>query len=262
MLHCYNRKAGMKRNYLRTLLCILQMTTFWSLSAGRLVEYKKYREIRRKLSYFLKNYRNSTSTIAKAAEAGRYDVVQDFLQYSVSWNKKNDAVIQAARSGHLSIVRLLIDHGADLSCYSGQPLIEALNGENKATYEFILNSIDNLESYLGGRGNYAFRVACKIGDLQVAQRIQKLPEVDINDLQGFTLRLAFLYNEIAGVRYLLQYGARVDFFDKKWILRFLPLFIGMEDQLKKNTQKSSKEQKKVLQSAIVEYCLRARLLEK
>ena len=129
------------------------------------------------------------------------------------------ALIQAAGMGHTSLVRSLLQYGADPDARDRQgfpPLLRALrSGQTVAALELIKHKTVDLGAVDHG-GNTALHRACQSPSDRhcVRQLIQEKVPLEPRNLQGWTpLHACARYGRMYGATYLLDAGVGIDVTD-------------------------------------------------
>ncbi|KAH0828255.1 ankyrin [Fonsecaea pedrosoi] len=156
-----------------------------------------------------------TLPLEEAAASGNMSVVQLLLAYGVDLNHRNrdgwSAIHWAAEEGHLEIVRMLLDHGANLnavSSYGTSPLHCAANGGHVSIVNLLLlQGADRHKTTC--HGWTALHHAAFMGHSHVVQRLLEDGSIrstaSQQDNHGWSvLHLAVHSRDLATVRVLLD----------------------------------------------------------
>ncbi len=186
--------------------------------------------------------KRTNSAFIQAVKASKRRETRNCLKNGADVNQvvEGQAAIHiACENGEYSIVKMLIDFGADLNLTDKQgrsPLIIALCGESYQNLSVLLNS-DLIESHKKGSllfPNCDRSLYQPIIDLLMEHTLQW----DIEDnLGGTALAYAVLLQDVQMVRALLQAGARCDARDDKDLKVFDRAVLAQADEIQKELEK-------------------------
>ncbi|KAJ7076765.1 ankyrin repeat-containing domain protein [Mycena belliarum] len=154
-----------------------------------------------------------------ASENGRISVVQLLLDHGADVNAKrgrNETVLHATCcKGHKRVAQLLIDHGADLNC-SGGKYGTALQAAISEGYQEIAQLLLDRGADVNARGRRfetALHAASYVGNTKVIQLlIDHGADVNAKGRDGTALQAASAsqYHNVAVIQLLLEHGADIN----------------------------------------------------
>jgi bla regulator protein blaR1 len=157
--------------------------------------------------------------LAEAGEAGRKDIIEEFLNagFDVNTVAEGDgtALIGASKGGHTELVRWLIERGADVSLASkgdGNPLINAARNGHIDIIRILLDAGANINEVVPGDENPIIQAASHGREKAVKLLIERGADVNARAYEDGQLRTALRMAHKHGhehvERMLLAAGAR------------------------------------------------------
>lgn len=199
----------------------------------------------------------------------QYKTIQKQLAHLIEKRNQqgHNVLVSASKKGHFGFVTDLIEWYQ--FPVTQEAFIAALQGGKKDVCSYLHAKTVSIAV---DKYSYVFRLACKNGFVDTARVLyndwKDVPSdlkegFDICENKNFTFRLSLAKRQQETIYFLLhELKIKPQFLSKKQWCSFLPLYIGIEHQFKEHYQKNSKEDKELMQKALVEYCLRARLIQK
>lgn len=145
--------------------------------------------------------------LAEAAEAGRMDVIKQFLDAGVDVNTVAEgdgtALIGACKGGHVDLVRYLIDRGADVNLASpgdGNPLINAAREGQLEIVQILLDAGADINEVVPGDENPIINAARYGHEYVVNLLITRGADVNVRAYEGSELRTALKMARRGGYR--------------------------------------------------------------
>jgi beta-lactamase regulating signal transducer with metallopeptidase domain len=157
--------------------------------------------------------------LAEAGEAGRMDIIKQFLDAGIDVNTVAEgdgtALIGACKGGHADLVRYLIDRGADVNLASdgdGNPLINAAREGHLEIVQILLDAGADINTVVPGDENPIINAARYGHEYVVNLLITRGADVNVRAYEGTELRTALKMAKRGGykdiVDRLIGAGAR------------------------------------------------------
>ncbi len=157
--------------------------------------------------------------LAEAGEAGRMDIIKQFLDAGIDVNTVAEgdgtALIGACKGGHADLVRYLIDRGADVNLASdgdGNPLINAAREGQLEIVQILLDAGAEINTVVPGDENPLINAARYGHEYVVNLLITRGADVNVRAYEGTELRTALKMAKRGGykdiVDRLIGAGAR------------------------------------------------------
>jgi beta-lactamase regulating signal transducer with metallopeptidase domain len=157
--------------------------------------------------------------LAEAGEAGRMDIIKQFLDAGIDVNTVAEgdgtALIGACKGGHADLVRYLIDRGADVNLASdgdGNPLINAAREGHLEIVQILLDAGADINTVVPGDENPLINAARYGHEYVVNLLITRGADVNVRAYEGTELRTALKMAKRGGykdiVDRLIGAGAR------------------------------------------------------
>ena len=164
-----------------------------------------------------------------AARMGNKEALDLFLGSNLNFNIRLDIpILIAAEEGHIEIVKLLLEHNADIDCQDDQgrtPLLIAAEKGNIEMVEILLQRGANIDLQ-DKEGRTPLLIAAYEESIGMVELLSKhRVDIDHRDNKGYTpLSLAILKEDIKMVKLLLEHNADIDYQDDQ---DQTPLFIAI-----------------------------------
>ena len=191
----------------------------WKLRFLKKYELTKFKQIPNltfeKLYKILKNIKKNKELIW-AASHGHIEVVELLLDRGANIHVNNDdALIWAARNGHIEVVKLLLDSGADIQAKYDKALIYASNNDNIEVVKLLLDRGVGINAVK----NYALKWAANKGHIEIVKFLLD-SGADIHADNEYALKWAANNDHIKVVKLLLDRGANRSVLTKEQLKKY------------------------------------------
>ncbi|HJQ37084.1 MAG TPA: M56 family metallopeptidase [Thermoanaerobaculia bacterium] len=149
--------------------------------------------------------------LAEAGEAGRMDIIKQFLDAGIDVNTVAEgdgtALIGACRGGHADLVRYLIDRGADVNLASdgdGNPLINAAREGQLEIVQILLDAGADINTVVPGDENPIINAARYGHEYVVNLLITRGADVNVRAYEGNEVRTALKMAKRGGYKDIID----------------------------------------------------------
>ena len=208
------RKRSWKNHYLNIVKYIDLLERKYEYIYKKLDKSPELLYLSRQLVPSYEEYTKNEGLLYSARD-GHLSVVKYLIEMGANIHDGNDyAIRMASENGHLSVVEYLVEHGANVNELDSDALNMASSNGYLSVVEYLVENGADIHA----ENNYALRWAAGNGHLSVVEYLVK-HGADIHALGDVALRVAVYHCHLEIVKYLVEHGANIDIVDDYAIKR-------------------------------------------